>query len=568
MTRRNSSDETYGSLKLPSITDSMLEIYGGDKITFPTFAESINFFHGLLSSPRLAYRSDHKNPYNLPDEYSWSPRYTLLQPLPGKLADDFNHTVLDKATAKWEDFKDISGINALTMARFGRVDEPAKHEPAKHVVLLGQTPDATPTQKTIVAAFANFIAACLEELGYNNVPVYVITWNMYEGVKGIKLESITTTKTQSLANITKQFTDASGVSTALAKIDTAQGTRSFWLLKKGDTKASNQGENLEYRYKSGTGMSRVEVAWPVDMPGIRKMISYTRESLGILLENADGRIAKMSQAHHEDREEFQEIMQIKAKSERALAELMQVEANTIKQKQELQTRKGGFVMWSPPIDEHPRTGCVIDMAISMSYESTHSTDALENYIILGDKFSEQDIYRGLNCNNANPTAFKYPIGGKLVFKTAVTPISRLMSGTQVNENGERDTPVLKDGVTTSITMGRLSPVWGERPIQMPDGSTKFTKELIIFPVIKKHEPFSGQGDSGSAIVHCINDEAELVGIITGGSGYNKDTDVTWATPAEVLQEEWTSQGYYLPGKSEGKCRGATKLGNHALMFTL
>ncbi|RMD40407.1 hypothetical protein DV735_g4733, partial [Chaetothyriales sp. CBS 134920] len=318
------------------------------------------------------------------------------------------------------------------------------------------------------------------------MPVYVISWNAHDMTNGTPLESDTTIQTKTLANVTKQFTNASGVSTALSKMETMQGTRGFWLRKTGD---------------------------PTGRP------NSTADAWDVL---------------------------VKEQSENALNELAQFEARTVRRKEDLKTRTSGYVEWSPPIDLDPQTGCAIDMAIARSYESAHSPDELENYIILGDKIPEIELLNGLNWNDANPNGFIYPDKGKLVFKTGITPIAVLMKGTQVNEEGNGDTPVLKDGRTTGITMGRVSPAWGEHDITMPDGSKKRTRELVIFN-LKKTEAFSQKGDSGSAIVRCVGERAELVGMLTSGRGEGYDPDITWATPAEVLQQQWAAQGYYLPG---------------------
>ncbi|RMZ84960.1 hypothetical protein DV738_g392, partial [Chaetothyriales sp. CBS 135597] len=475
----------------------------------------------------------------------------LVPPLPGKLTDDWNNIILNQAGAKWDDFKDVVRINALVLARFD-LDEGRE---LNHVVLVGQIPDATTTEKGTAAAFANFIAASLQELGYLDVPVYVIAWNAHDMTNGTPLESDTTIQTKTLTNVTKQFTDASGVSTALTKMETMEGTRGFWLCKTGDPTGRyavscrhvwqvdhiiNQEENLPYNYMIGPGLSRAEVAWPVDMPGIKQMVDQKRRDLGRLIRAVEHRIARPNRTAN-----AWDVL-AKEESEHALNELIQFEAKTVRRKEDLKTRTSGYVEWSPPIDLDPQTGCAIDMAIARSYESAHSPDELENYIILGDKISEIELLNGLNSNDANTNGFIYPDNGKLVFKTSITPMAMLMKGTQVNEEGKEDTPVLKDGRTTGITMGRVSSAWGERDITMPDGSKKRTRELVIFN-LKKTEAFSQKGDSGSAIVRCVGERAELVGMVTGGRGENCNPDITWATPAEVLQQQWAAQGYYLPG---------------------
>ncbi|RMD41254.1 hypothetical protein DV735_g3866, partial [Chaetothyriales sp. CBS 134920] len=376
---------------------------------------------------------------------------------------------------------------------------------------------------------------------------------------GTKLQGVTTTQTRSLAKIAKHFTEASGVSTALAKTEHAQGTRGFWLLKKGDSKGRyavscrhvwnvdnfiKKQENTEYIYKRGTGMAKLEVAWPVDMSGIKKMVHATRRYQQILLEDADKDIAS---ADSEESHEFKDAMQRKMQAEHTLTELMHVENSIITPREKIKDRTSGYVVWSPPIAMDPQTGYKSDMAIAVSYENTHSPDDLENYIVLGDKFNHEQLNECLVGGSANPARFKYPSNGKLVFKTSVTPIATLLKGTHIDEDGMEmeETRVLKDGMATGLTMGCLDSMWGEYSVKMPDGSTHLRRELVIVGV----KVNGGRYDfSGSAIVRCIGDQAELVGMLTGGQGLTTNLDITWATPAEILQRQWAAQGFYLPGK--------------------
>lgn len=84
-----------------------------------------------------------------------------------------------------------------------------------------------------------------------------------------------------------------------------------------------------------------------------------------------------------------------------------------------------------------------------------------------------------------------------------------------------------------VTIGRVSGIeavirgYGER------GLKRTSLEVSVYPYSHKDGAFSAPGDSKSIVV---DGEGSLVGLLTGGSGTTKATDVTYITPYFWLEE--------------------------------
>jgi hypothetical protein len=128
--------------------------------------------------------------------------------------------------------------------------------------------------------------------------------------------------------------------------------------------------------------------------------------------------------------------------------------------------------------------------------------------------------------------FKYPLGGLLRVK-GVMKEAELRNPQQLDLNGENCLLVVKSGQATGVTFGRVS---GIESVIREHGEHRLKKtslEVAAYPYGHKDGAFSAPGDSGSIVV---DGEGRLVGLLTGGSGTTKTTDVTYITPYFWLEE--------------------------------
>lgn len=132
------------------------------------------------------------------------------------------------------------------------------------------------------------------------------------------------------------------------------------------------------------------------------------------------------------------------------------------------------------------------------------------------------------------SSFKYPPGGLLQLRGVVQE-EELRNPTMLDKNGESCLIVLKNGTTTGLTMGRASGIGSFVRYQNSDSDVAPTTamELAIHPSSREDGPFSGGGDSRSAIV---DGRGRIVGILTGGTGTMPTTDITYATPYYWLDQ--------------------------------
>lgn len=76
-----------------------------------------------------------------------------------------------------------------------------------------------------------------------------------------------------------------------------------------------------------------------------------------------------------------------------------------------------------------------------------------------------------------------------------------------------------------------------------DKSSFESKEWAILSYDNAFSPFSKQGDSDALVVDA---KGRMGGIVTGGSGFSAETDVTYATPIVALLQDMHKHGWKRP----------------------
>ena len=94
----------------------------------------------------------------------------------------------------------------------------------------------------------------------------------------------------------------------------------------------------------------------------------------------------------------------------------------------------------------------------------------------------------------------------------------------LDENNQPCLPVIKSGTATGVTIGHAT---GPFSFVRDEETGETSKAWAILNYDKDSDVFSHPGDSGAAVV---NGSGEIGGIITGGTGIFKTSDITYATP--------------------------------------
>ncbi|KAL4062397.1 hypothetical protein J3A83DRAFT_4480206 [Scleroderma citrinum] len=134
------------------------------------------------------------------------------------------------------------------------------------------------------------------------------------------------------------------------------------------------------------------------------------------------------------------------------------------------------------------------------------------------------------------TSFKY-LHGCLLPLWNVVKECKLYHLTMLNTNGELCLIVVKNGNSTSVTIGRATCTMFFVREYFKDGTHETSMELAIYPYSHKDGAFSTLGDSGSIIA---DSKGGIVGLFTGGASQADSTDVTYATPFYWLFDECIS----------------------------
>ncbi|KAL4062451.1 hypothetical protein V8B97DRAFT_2026757 [Scleroderma yunnanense] len=134
------------------------------------------------------------------------------------------------------------------------------------------------------------------------------------------------------------------------------------------------------------------------------------------------------------------------------------------------------------------------------------------------------------------TSFKY-LHGCLLPLWNVVKECKLHHPTMLDTNGELCLIVVKNGNSTSVTIGRATCTMFFVQEYFKDGTHETSMELAIYPYSHKDGAFSTLGDSGSIIA---DSKGGIVGLFTGSASQADSTDVTYATPFYWLFDECIS----------------------------
>jgi hypothetical protein len=130
------------------------------------------------------------------------------------------------------------------------------------------------------------------------------------------------------------------------------------------------------------------------------------------------------------------------------------------------------------------------------------------------------------------SSFNFPFRGLLQVNDIVKE-DEIRQPTQLDANGEECLIVIKNGMSTGVTIGRGTGI--ESFVREYDeyGIKWTSMQLAIYPYDHKSGAFSAPRDSGAVVVDGIG---RIVGLLTGGAGRAEFIDVTYLTPYFWLEK--------------------------------
>ena len=166
-----------------------------------------------------------------------------------------------------------------------------------------------------------------------------------------------------------------------------------------------------------------------------------------------------------------------------------------------------------------------------------------NVIDLGHDISCEKLNQALNPSIQNPYKFSYPASRQWKIGNICIPLDEIRNPKTFDKNNSPALSVVKRGKTTGVTCGVSNEVKSYVRTHNTDKSSFEFKEWAILGYDKSFSPFSTQGDSGALVVDA---EGRMGGIVTGGSGFSAETDVTYATAIASLLQDMHKHGWKRP----------------------
>jgi hypothetical protein len=127
----------------------------------------------------------------------------------------------------------------------------------------------------------------------------------------------------------------------------------------------------------------------------------------------------------------------------------------------------------------------------------------------------------------------YPKDGLLQVNGIVQP-EEIHTPTQLDANGEECFFVVKHGLMTGTTIGRVSGMESFTSNFNEYGIKETSMEIAVLPYGNKSGPFSAPGDSGSIV---LDRHGRILGMVNGGAGSIDEIDITYLTPYWYLETE-------------------------------
>ncbi|KAF8342912.1 uncharacterized protein EI90DRAFT_804213 [Cantharellus anzutake] len=257
------------------------------------------------------------------------------------------------------------------------------------------------------------------------------------------------------------------------------------------------------------------------------MIDSYKDELEGLGEAVEGEDAKTTTS----RKEFEDRL---AKAEASKASGYEFYGNVTKFWSAESQRILGHVLYAPPISVG--TGdkqFTEDWAlVELDRRKFNWNVFRSNVIHLGTKLTAGQFMKKMYPHAETRADFKYPRGGLMQLRDFVKD-GELRHPTMLDANGEHCFIVVKNGATTAVTLGRATGIESFVREYKDYAIHSTSMEIAVYSYSHKDGAFSASGDSGSVVGDA---NSRIVGMLTGGAGWNNSTDVTYVSPYYFLDE--------------------------------
>ena len=195
----------------------------------------------------------------------------------------------------------------------------------------------------------------------------------------------------------------------------------------------------------------------------------------------------------------------------------------------------GHVVLSPPLLHGVGNGGFTQDFAVVEIDPTKidTTNFIGNAIDLGTDMDMETLGDIMSPSTTDQHPFNYPIDRLIRF-------NNIFSVIDMDGPSPENMIVFKRGYHSGLTIGRLNDVRSVIRTTFKTASSVLSREVAVLPRKNTTTGFSGQGDSGAAV---INGWGAVAGMLTSGDGFGLTSDVTYATPMTFLLERLEALGF-------------------------
>ncbi|KIM33494.1 hypothetical protein M408DRAFT_155554, partial [Serendipita vermifera MAFF 305830] len=489
--------------------------------------ESIFYYSGLPSGPVLVYRTGTK-PWKRPTGPEAYRELKDVLPVFGHeiltVWDDLGPKIcecLDSVQITW------TSVDVVRFAVVGEV-------PGPPVLWIGVMPNKVSAEDAHTAA-----VGCLKLLdSYNLTDIEVefreSVFVRYAGPKLLKSVS----SFNATAGVHAPLTPALGLQIAARATPYAEGTGGLYISD-GDKVyvlsarhvllPPNEGDNELYDRTNGRGPRReVLLAGPEAFQTLLRSIMVKIARHHTMVDLHKRQLDGLTEMDAEYRTKIEGELK---KAAAAMITLNQFHDEVTKYWSEENQRVLGHIAYSPPITVGTGAEAYTEDwgLVELNRDKIDWDNFKGNVIDLGMDIRVPDFVRRIDPVHGH-RSFQYPCDRLLPLRGVIEE-DEMRCPKMRDADEEPRLIVTKSGYATGVTIGCATGANSFVREYFPDGRHQTSMEWPILPYDHKAGVFSTKGDSGAVIV---DSQGRIGGLLTGGTGKNERTDVTYATPFSWL----------------------------------
>ncbi|KDQ53029.1 hypothetical protein JAAARDRAFT_61589 [Jaapia argillacea MUCL 33604] len=179
-------------------------------------------------------------------------------------------------------------------------------------------------------------------------------------------------------------------------------------------------------------------------------------------------------------------------------------------------------------------GLTRDWALIELYDDQFDWSTFKgNKVYIGGNLSSLDYGKIMFPHPEDQANYEYPEDGLLQAFGVIQP-EEIRNPKQLDANGEECLLVVKHGLTTGTTIGRVTGMESFTRNFNEYGTKETSMEIAVLPYGNINGPFSGPGDSGSIV---LDRKGRILGMLNGGAGSSDKIDITYLTPYSYIEKD-------------------------------